>query len=99
MGVRRLTVPKVRKLNMFKENFIQRQGTTKLLWLEWTVATLIGYMLGILAIFPWMVGLAYAAQPTLLIGLAGGAVLGGAIGGAQWLVLRHHTRKVDGWWL
>lgn len=76
----------------------QRQANAKGLWLEWTVATLVGYGVGMLAILPWMVGAAYAAQPTLWNGLVGGGVLGVALGVAQWLVLRRHSFQARGRW-
>lgn len=77
---------------------MQQNNNRGLLWLEWMVATLIGYTIGILAILPWMVNLAYAAQPGWSTGLMGGTILGGAVGVAQWLVLRRHAEQV-GWWI
>ncbi|MCC6456844.1 MAG: hypothetical protein IT328_17950 [Caldilineaceae bacterium] len=76
--------------------YMQRE--TQRMWGEWTVATLAGYAVGILAILPGVVGLAYAAQPEMLIGLVSGAVIGGALGIAQWLVLRRYT-EVPFWWI
>jgi hypothetical protein len=70
-----------------------------MLWLEWTLATLIGYVVGTLAVLPWAVQLAYSAQPAWLANAVGGAVLGTAVGGAQWLILRRNRRNVDGWWV
>jgi hypothetical protein len=84
---------------MSKENSLRLQATAKFFWVEWTLATVVGYTLAILGILPWVVRLAYTAQPELVSGLAGGAVLGGALGSAQWLVLRRHAREVTGWWL
>jgi hypothetical protein len=68
------------------------------LWLAWTLATLVGYTLGILAVLNWVVILTYADRPAWLIGLAGGAVLGGVMGIAQWLVLRRHL-PINAWWV
>jgi hypothetical protein len=62
------------------------------------LAMLVGYTLGILAVLNWMVMLAYADQPAWLIGLAGGAVLGGVMGVAQWLILRRYT-PINAWWV
>jgi hypothetical protein len=81
------------------ENHMSVQHSRRWLWIEWTLATWVGYTLGVLAILPWMVQLAYAAQPGLLTGLAGGAILGGLVGGAQWFSLRRHVKGVVGWWL
>lgn len=74
-------------------------ANAKRLWLEWTIATLVGYSVGTLAILPWLVGAAYAAQPTLWSGLVGGGVLGIGLGVAQWLILRRHTSQARRWWL
>lgn len=67
-----------------------RQDKLGMLWLEWTLATMLGYVVGTLAVLPFAAQLAYAAQPGWLVGAVGGAVLGIAIGSAQWLVLRRH---------
>ncbi len=69
------------------------------LWLEWTLATLVGYAAGILIVLPWTINLAYAGQPEVLIGVASGVVWGAAVGIAQWLVLRRHAWQVAGWWV
>jgi hypothetical protein len=74
------------------------QRETRRMWGEWTVATLAGYAVGTLAILPGVVGLAYAAQPEILIGLVSGAVIGGALGIAQWLVLRRYI-EMTFWWI
>jgi hypothetical protein len=74
------------------------QNDSSRLWLTWTLATLVGYTLGILAILNGVVTLAYADQPAWLIGLGGGAVLGGVMGVAQGLVLRRHT-PMNAWWV
>jgi hypothetical protein len=76
-----------------------QHDTRRTLWLEWALATLIGYVVGTLAVLPLAVQLAYAAQPPWLSGAVGGAVLGAAVGGAQWLVLRHIGQRADGWWV
>jgi hypothetical protein len=78
---------------------MQAQRNTKWFWLEWVLAIVVGYAVGTLVILPWMVTFAYAAQPALLTGLVGGAVLGVVLGGAQWLVLWRHARWVNGWWV
>jgi hypothetical protein len=70
-----------------------------MLWLEWTLATLVGYVVGTLAVLPLAVQLAYTAQPAWLAGAVGGAVLGATVGGAQWLVLRRHRQAVAAWWV
>jgi hypothetical protein len=44
-----------------------------------------------------MVGLAYAAQAELAMGLLGGAALGATMGVAQWLVLRRRWGVPVGW--
>jgi hypothetical protein len=75
-----------------------QQNTGGLLWFEWTLATLIGYVVGALAVLPLAVQLAYAAQPEWLVGGAGGAVLGGLVGIAQWIVMRRHDKRTSGWW-
>jgi hypothetical protein len=69
------------------------------LWLEWTLATLVGYGVGILVALPWTINFAYAGQPEMLIGLASGVVWGATVGIAQWQVLRRHARQIDGWWV
>jgi hypothetical protein len=66
-------------------------------WLTWTLATLAGYTLGLLAILNWVVRLAYAEQPPWLIGFAAGAVLGAVLGAAQGLVLRRYTPVTVQW--
>jgi hypothetical protein len=66
-------------------------------WLAWTLATLGGYVVGILALLPAAVSLAYAAQLPLLIGLLSGAVLGATIGIGQWFVLRQRTPVTASW--
>lgn len=76
-----------------------RQDKLGRLWLEWALATMVGYGVGTLAVLPFAVQLAYAAQPAWLVGAVGGAVLGIAIGGAQWLVLRRHGLAAGGWWV
>ncbi len=78
---------------------MQAQRDTHWFWLQWTVATLVGYGIGALVILPWMVTWAYAAQPAWLTGLIGGAMLGLALGIAQGLVLRRYAGWVNGWWL
>jgi hypothetical protein len=78
---------------------MQQQARVNQFWITWTLATVVGYVLGTLAILPWMVNLAYAAQPQWLLGLVGGALLGGAVGGAQWLVLRRYLLPVAGGWI
>lgn len=67
------------------------QKDTVRFWIGWTLATLAGYVVGLLAILPFAISLAYAAQLPFLIGLASGAVLGVTIGLAQWLLLRRRT--------
>src|SRR4051812_46404549 len=76
-----------------------RHEARGMVWLEWALATLIGYVVGTLAVLPLAVQLAYAAQPPWLSGAVGGAVLGAAVGGAQWLVLRRNGQGADGWWV
>jgi hypothetical protein len=67
------------------------QNDTVKFWLSWTVVTVVGYVVGILALLPIATSLAYAAQSPLLIGLLSGAALGATIGIAQWLLLRRRT--------
>jgi hypothetical protein len=76
-----------------------RQAMSGMLWLEWTLATLIGYAVGTLAVLPLAVQLAYTAQPAWLPSAAGGVVLGATISGAQWLVLRHNRQGTGAWWV
>lgn len=84
---------------MLKDSALSIQDKSRWFWLEWTLATLAGYTLGILALLPWVVGQAYATPPALWIGGVAGAVLGGALGLAQWLVLRRHGQEVNAGWL
>ena len=73
------------------------QPTTVQVWLEWTLATLVGYVVGIPFVLFISLSIYYspsidqATKPPFLIGLIGGAELGATIGIAQWLVLRRHT--------
>lgn len=67
------------------------ESDTKQFWVAWTIVTLVGYAVGILALLPIAVSLAYAAQTPFLIGLLSGAILGCTIGLAQWLLLRRRT--------
>jgi hypothetical protein len=76
-----------------------QQNTSGQLWLEWMVATLIGYVAGALVVLPLAVQLAYAALPPWLVGGAGGAALGGLVGIAQWLVMRRSGKRTSGWWV
>jgi hypothetical protein len=71
--------------------FVTMQSDTIRFWIGWTLSMVAGYAIGVLLLLPWVVNLAYAQQPPVVIGLVGGAVLGGAIGGAQWLLLRRRT--------
>lgn len=77
---------------------MEQQQISKQVWMQWTLATTVGYALGTLLILPWMVNLAYAAQPEWLMGLAGGAGWGLAVGVAQWLVLRRYAQQPSIWW-
>jgi hypothetical protein len=70
---------------------------TRRFWLVWTFVTLVGYVLGTLALLPVAVNLAYAAQLPFLIGLLSGGVLGATIGVAQWLLLRRRTPVTLSW--
>lgn len=76
-----------------------RQDRQGMLWLEGTLATLIGYVVGTLAILHLAIQLAYTAQPAWLAAAVGGAVLGAAVGGAQWLVLRRNGHAVGARWV
>jgi hypothetical protein len=75
-----------------------RQDKLGLLWLEWTLATVLGYAVGTLAALPFAVQIAYAAPPAWVAAAVGGTLLGITIGGAQWLVLRRHRLATGGWW-
>lgn len=75
-----------------------RQDKLGLLWLEWTVATALGYIVGTLGVLPLAVPIAYAAPPAWVAAAVGGALLGMTIGGAQWLVVRRHRLASGGWW-
>ena len=66
--------------------------------LPWMLATVAGVVLGILSLLTLTTGLALAGTSTVLVGLIGGAGLGGGIGIAQWLVLRRHIASA-GWWV
>jgi hypothetical protein len=66
--------------------------------LPWMLATMAGVVLGVLSLLTLATGLALAGTSTVLVGLIGGAGLGGGIGIAQWLVLRCHARSA-GWWI
>jgi hypothetical protein len=66
--------------------------------LPWMLATMAGVVLGILSLLTLATGLALAGTSTVLVGLIGGAGLGGGIGIAQWLVLRRHIASA-GWWV
>ncbi len=81
-----------------------RQDRTPLLWLEWAAATLIGYVVGSLLALLAAVPLAYALPSGWLANAAGGAVIGGVLGAAQWLVLRSSNltrgnRSAGLWWV
>jgi hypothetical protein len=73
------------------------QEDRPLFWLKWTLATLIGYIVGIPAVLFISLSIPYGGQPPLLIGLIGGAELGATIGIAQWLVLRRYTSVTWFW--
>ncbi len=73
------------------------QKQAKLFWLAWTLVTLIGYIVGIVAILPFAISLAYAAQRPFVIGLISGVVLGATTGIAQWLLLRRRTPVTSAW--
>lgn len=75
-----------------------RQDNLGLVWLEWTAATALGYIVGTLGVLPLAVQIAYAAPPAWVAAAVGGALLGITIGGAQWLVLRRHRLAAGGWW-
>jgi hypothetical protein len=55
-------------------------------------------VLGLLSSLMLVSGLALAGTPTVLVGMIGGAVLGGSTGIVQWLVLRRHIREAA-WWI
>jgi hypothetical protein len=66
--------------------------------LPWMLATVAGVAIGVLSLLTLATGLALAGTSTVLVGIIGGAGLGGGIGIAQWLVLRRHARSA-GWWI
>jgi hypothetical protein len=66
--------------------------------LPWMLATVAGVAIGILSLLTLTTSLALAGTSTVLVGLIGGAGLGGGIGIAQWLVLRRHIASA-GWWV
>src|SRR6266508_5514013 len=66
--------------------------------LPWALATVAGVVIGILSILTVVSGLALAGTSTVLVGIIGGAALGGGVGIAQWLVLRRHVGSA-GWWI
>ena len=70
---------------------------TQKFWLVWTLSTLVGYVVGIIAILPFAITLAYASQLPFVIGLISGAVLGATTGLAQWLLLRRRTPVTITW--
>jgi hypothetical protein len=74
---------------------MQYQSRTVIL--PWVLATVAGVTIGILSSLSFVVRLALAGTPTGVVGLVGGAALGGGIGVAQWLVLRRHIGAA-GWW-
>jgi hypothetical protein len=63
----------------------------------WTVATVVGLVIGILSILTLVTGLALGGSSTALVGIVGGAALGAGVGLAQWLVVRQHLRDVSRW--
>lgn len=73
------------------------QNETVQFWIGWTLATLIGYAVGVLLVLPFAVRVAEIAQLPILIGLVSGAVLGATIGLGQWLLLRRRTPVTLGW--
>ncbi len=75
-----------------------RQDKLGLLWLEWTLATALGYIVGTLGVLPLAVQIAYAAPPAWVAAAVGGALLGITIGGCQWFVVRRHQLATGGWW-
>jgi hypothetical protein len=80
-----------------------QQDTGKWLWLEWALATLSGYVVGALLALLAAVPLAYSTSAGWLANAAGGAVIGGVVGAAQWLVLRRSSVGRAGsaglWWV
>jgi hypothetical protein len=67
-------------------------------WLQWTCATVSGYLLGIVVITFLANDPTYIKESSPLILGIGGAVLGGAVGWGQWFVLRRYT-VVTAWWV
>src|SRR5688572_10944086 len=59
-------------------------------WFGWTLATFVGYTVGLPFVTFISLSIPYGGKPPLLIGFIGGAELGAAIGLAQWLWLRRH---------
>jgi hypothetical protein len=78
-----------------KEGIMRKE--TQQFWLAWTLVTLVGYGVGIIAILPFAISLAYASQLPFVIGLISGAVLGATTGIAQWLLLRRRTPVTASW--
>jgi hypothetical protein len=66
--------------------------------LPWVLATVAGVVIGILSILTFVSGLALTGTSTVLVGIIGGAALGGGVGIAQWLVLRRYVRSAI-WWI
>lgn len=80
-----------------------RQNRATPLWPEWALATLIGYVVGALLALLVAVPLAYSPAAGWLANAAGGAVIGGVLGSAQWLVMRRSnagsSRGRGLWWV
>jgi hypothetical protein len=66
-----------------------RQDSSRF-WFEWTLATFVGYTVGLPFVTFISLSIPYGGNPPLLIGFIGGAELGAAIGLAQWLWLCRH---------
>jgi hypothetical protein len=67
------------------------ENNTVRFWIIWTLATLIAYAVAIVALLPFVIPMAYAAQLPIITGLLTGAVVGATTGFAQWFVLRRQT--------
>jgi hypothetical protein len=75
-----------------------RTRTKRRTALRWAVVTTGGFGAGTLLAATPATALAVSGAPAALVGLTGGAVLGGILGGAQWLELRQQV-DTAGWWI
>src|SRR4051812_13167892 len=77
---------------------LQLTGINRGFWLQWVLATAIGWMFGFILcetiVEPFLKSLIKSVEA---LGGGAGAIIGIGIGVAQWLVLRRHLGRIK-WW-